>query len=84
MVGSSLSWCREALLADAGPRAHSQFTWAVPLKSGLTGGLQNNMWVVLCHSAMTEKFQVVAADSNPHRPGRCKRGAGGLTILFTH
>ncbi len=32
-----------------------------PLESELMGGLQDSMWVVLSHSAVTEKSQVVAA-----------------------
>ncbi len=32
-----------------------------PLESGLMSGLQDSMWAVLSHSAVTEKFQVVAA-----------------------
>ncbi len=48
-------------LADAAPLELilDSLRW-FPLESGLMGGLQDSMWLVLSHSAATEISQVVA------------------------
>lgn len=42
------------------------------LESELMGALRNITWVVFCHSAVSENFHVMMADSNSRHP-ECSR-----------